>query len=59
MAAAGAAAGELRRAHPKQYPPASHSWHRISGRQLVKPLMCAVCFDHIQPDDGGKVGGKT
>lgn len=55
VAAAAAAANELRRAHPKQYPPASHSWHRIAGRQLVKPLLCAVCFEHIQPGGEGKV----
>ena len=54
VAAAAAAASELRRAHPKQYPPASHSWHRIAGRQLVKPLLCAVCFEHIQPGGEGK-----
>lgn len=46
-AAAAAAAVELRRANPQQYPPASHSWQRIAGRQLAKPLLCAVCFDHL------------
>lgn len=50
VAAAAAAAADLRRAHPKQHPAASHSWHRITGRQLAKPLVCAVCFEHIQPD---------
>jgi len=55
VAAAAAAAAELRRANPQQYPPASHSWHRVSGRQLAKPLLCAVCFERIQPDGDGKV----
>lgn len=57
-AAAAAAASELRRANPQQYPPASHSWFRIAGRQLAKPLLCAVCFDHmVSTDDDSAVGG--
>ena len=55
MAVAAAAAADLRRSNPKQYPPAPHTWNRVAGRQLVRPLLCAVCFKRIQPDGDGKV----
>ena len=50
VALATQAAGELRRALAKQYPPVSHVWQRVEAVQLHSPLLCTACFLGVHPE---------
>lgn len=54
-AIAAAAAAELHKANPGLYPPAPHAWIRLTGVQLITPLLCMVCHERIQLEEDIKV----
>ena len=56
VALATQAAGELRRALVKQYPPVSHVWQRVEAVQLHSPLLCTACFLGVHPESTHVVG---
>ena len=51
MAAATAAAADLRKRQPEHFPPAAHSWFRLGNEELGAPLLCGVCHDRLEPDN--------
>ena len=56
VALATQAAGELRRALAKLYPPVSHVWQRVEAVQLHSPLLCTACFLGVHPESTHVVG---
>lgn len=50
MAQATSAAADLRKSDRSMYPSVPHSWYRLQKVQLQTPLLCAVCFDQLEPE---------
>eukprot|EP00884_Botryococcus_braunii_P004186 jgi/Botrbrau1/13769/Bobra.0056s0024.1 len=50
VAAAAAAAAELRHNLPQLYPPVPHTWYKLAPGSTAEPLLCAVCFQAVNPD---------
>ena len=51
VAAASAGAAAVRKADPAHYPPAPHAYFRLGDHELTAPLLCAVCFEHVEPNN--------
>ena len=51
VAAASAGAAAVRKADPVHYPPAPHAYFRLGDHELTAPLLCAVCFEHVEPNN--------
>ena len=51
VAAASAGAAAVRKADPIHYPPAPHAYFRLTEHELSAPLLCAVCFEHVEPNN--------
>ena len=59
VALATQAAGELRRALAKQYPPVSHVWQRVEAVQLHSPLLCTGCLLGVHPESTDVVRSRV
>lgn len=51
VAAASAGAVAVRKADPAHYPPAPHAYFRLGDNDLMAPLLCAVCFEQVEPNN--------
>lgn len=51
VAAASAGAAAVRKADPVHYPPAPHAYFRLGEHELSAPLLCAVCFERVEPNN--------
>ena len=51
VAAASAGAAAVRKADPLHYPPAPHAYFRLTDHELAAPLLCAVCFERVEPNN--------
>ena len=51
VAAASAGAAAVRKADPIHYPPAPHAYFRLGEHELSAPLLCAVCFERVEPNN--------
>ena len=51
VAAASAGAAAVRKADPLHYPPAPHAYFRLADHELAAPLLCAVCFERVEPNN--------
>ena len=51
VAAASAGAAAVRKADSIHYPPAPHAYFRLAEHELSAPLLCAVCFEPVEPNN--------
>ncbi|DBB13812.1 TPA: hypothetical protein ACH3X3_000808 [Trebouxia sp. C0006] len=51
VATASAGAAAVRKADPAHYPAAPHAYFRLGEHELTAPLLCAVCFEHVEPNN--------
>ena len=51
VAAASAGAAAVRKADPVHYPSAPHAYFRLAEHELSAPLLCAVCFERVEPNN--------
>jgi hypothetical protein len=51
VATASAGAAAVRKADPAHYPAAPHAYFRLGEHELTAPLLCAVCFERVEPNN--------
>jgi len=51
VATASAGAAAVRKADPAHYPAAPHAYFRLGEHELTAPLLSAVCFERVEPNN--------
>lgn len=51
VAAASAGTAAVRKKDPAHYPVAPHAYYRLGDHELHAPLLCAACFERVEPNN--------
>lgn len=51
VAAASAGTAAVRKKDPAHYPAAPHAYYRLGDHELHAPVLCAACFERVEPNN--------
>lgn len=51
VASASAGTAAVRKKDPAHYPAATHAYYRLADHELHAPLLCAACFERVEPNN--------
>ena len=51
VATASAGTAAVRKKDPAHYPAAPHAYYRLGDHELHAPLLCAACFERVEPNN--------
>ena len=51
VATASAGTAAVRKKDPAHYPIAPHAYYRLADHELHAPLLCAACFERVEPNN--------